>query len=334
MHVFVYISLESSAKSQRGSEIAILSTFQEPTFSFIANMNGHRIVEKSILSIEDIGDELGSRFEIIIPVDSSYRNMFLMRSLSGKVENLRLMQFDRQSHGFQKSVMQKASSGSYTILFNPDTVYDITFADMIHNFCRYNSNQILYSEMLIIPSSIFNRSGTWRDLSKGEDIDLLARVMALTDVVVYNPPERVLAIESNEPVVYGSGKLPGNIRSLYSLLNKQRDQIIALNYKWNDISLFLRLEGKKSILKEILIGASFVLSKFSSQKPYGGRDNNYARIMDKILESLIIQDYKRFAGFNGVPKLSVGSKDLEFLKINGKVWGKTKAPIESFVQCR
>lgn len=332
MHVFVYILLESSAKSQRSNEFAVISTFQEPTFSFIANVGGHKVLEKSILSIEDIGDELGSRYEILLPVDSKTKNWHFIRSLAGKVEFLRLMQFGRQSVGFQKSVMQKASSGSYIVLFNPDTIYDIGFADIIHNFCQYNGSQILYSELLIIPSFLFNRSGTWRDLNNGEDIDLLARIMSLAEVIVYNPPDRVLRIESNEPVIYTPGKIPKSLGLLYQLLIKQRDQIIALNYTWKNISFFSRLERRKGLTRMLLLQIAYILSRFSSEKPYGGKSNNYSSIMDKILESLIVEDYKRFSGFVGRPRISIGTKDLEFLKMNGKVWGKTKEPIENFVE--
>ncbi len=314
------------------SRSALVVKDDSVSFSFIAAFHsGERILEKSILSIEDLGDELGLNYEIILPVDSESSQKQLMHDLAGKIECVRLWQFNGRNAGLQKRIMQSNSFGSYVVLFNPSTVYDIEYADMLHSFTSRKDEIVLYSDLIVIPAVVFKRVGTWRDLRDAEDLDILVRITGVTGLVVYGRDGKGISFRSNEPVIFRTEKLPRTVRSVYSLLLRQRDQITGSSYRMSDINSFYRLRKNAGLARYLLTFSSYVMSKLGKLKPYDLGGSNYSLLMDRILESLILADFRRYTGFTGTPRLKIEPNDLKYLRESGKVWGKIVENIESYV---
>ncbi len=320
-------SLETNSKT------TLLLRDETPSFSFIANFQENRgLIEKSILSIEDIGDELGLNYEIILPVDGHSGNIHLYSDLERKVENLRLLRFRHKNTGLQKRIMQSNSFGSFVVLFDPSRTYGIEFADLLHSFAARRDEVVLFSDLVVIPSVIFRRIGTWRDLRSAEDLDILARIASVTALIAYNPPGFDIRVPSNEPLIFRMGRIPASIRKLREMILMQRDQIVGSGYRLEDIMTFYRIGKNRRFFRLLLTLYSFVLSRVWRLKPFRGEDsNNYSGVMDKLLESLILADFRRYPDFNQAPRICIPENDLRYLRQSGKVWGRVVEDINTYV---
>lgn len=302
------------------------------SFSFIPNfLHSDKLIEKSVLSIEDIGDELGNHYEIIIPMEKDNRQSSLLLDLEKKIENLKLLRFDSSNQGFQKRTMQSNSFGSYIVLFDPSRIYEIEFSDLLHSFVSRRDEVVLYSDLIVIPSVIFRRIGTWKDLMHSEDVDILARISSITGIIAYNPEGMSIKIPVNEPVLFNPDS--GNIRigKILESIRRQRDQIIGSCFSMKDLTSYYRIGRKKGLTRLLLALFSLFISRASRVKPYRLEVNNFVSVMDEILESLILGDFKRYTDFTEMPKLSISETDLKFLRAEGKVWGTLVGEISTYV---
>lgn len=333
MKEVVLFSLENDAQSYAVNPRSTLILRDDSvSFSFLAalNYNGE-VSERSILSIEDIGDELGTNYEIILPLDGESPSKLLILDLTRKIEKLRILRFKNRNVGFQKRMMQASSTGSYVVLFDPSVTYDIEFADLLHTFAARRDEVVLLSDLIVIPSVIFKRVGTWRDLRGAEDFDMLARIVNVTGIVVYNPMERAISIPSNEPVVLVTDRIPGSLKKLYSLIMTQRDQIIGSSYRLKDIVLFLKMDRKIRLGRMLLLFLSYAISRIKGEKPFVSEDSNYTIVMDRILESLILADYRRYEWLVESPRVRISERELQYLRSRGKVWGRISDDIDNYV---
>lgn len=334
MAVFVlYILQDNTQRYREGSKSVLVLRDSSVSFSFIAAFHpDERILEKSILSIEDIGDELGQKYEIILPMDNRSSQSSLLSDLSRKIENVRVIRFANNNRGFQKRMMQSTSLGSYVVIFDPSTVYGIEFADLLFNFCQSRDEIVLYSDLIVIPSVIFKRVGTWRDLRDSEDLDILARIVAVTGLIVYNPNAKDITTKTSEPVILRTGKLPMSPASMIQLLTRQRDQIIGSAFRFRDLYAYYRIRKMRSVFRFLLVTVSYVFSKLWSIHPSQSKDSNYTIVMDRVLESLILADFRRYPGFAGIPKIRLTENDLEYLMRSGKVWSRIVEKVDNYVE--
>lgn len=304
------------------------------SYSFIASFSDDsELLEDSILSIEHIGFELGVDYEILVPVMNNIHAAVLKR-LSAKVKTLKPMKFSNGIAGVQKSAMQAASIGSYIVLFDPSRIYGVEFADLLHSFSTRMDEVVLFSDLLVIPSAIFRRIGTWKGLRSAEDLDILARISGITGLIAYNPPDIELKVLSNMPLLLRSGRSGLSIRHLYNLILKQRDQITGSRYSVDDIMKFYRMARRRHPVRLLLTLFSYLISGIWSTKSFKGTENNYSTVLDRLLESLILGDFRRYPDFVLTPKLSISKKDLNFLKETGKVWGKIVDDLDKYVILR
>lgn len=322
---------DHSQEFEESQRAAFVLRDNSVSYSFIASYHdGSDLTEDSIISINEIGLELGVEYEIFIPLDRNSPNSFL-RKLAVKLENVKLMKFGHGIAGTQKRMIQSVSSGSYVVLFDPSRKYGIEFADLLHSFSARRDEVVLFSDLLVIPSVIFRRVGTWKGLRSAEDLEMLSRISGITGLVAYNPPGIDLNISSNEPLLLKSGKTGFRIRRLYDLVLKQRDQIRGSSYSVADIMKYYRMNGNRKPGRLFLIFYSFFISGIWFRKSGRPAENNYTVVLDRLLESLILADFRRYPDFLSAPRLLIQANDVDFLKETGKVWGRIVEDLSKYV---
>ncbi|AAT43849.1 hypothetical protein [Picrophilus oshimae] len=279
--------------------------------SFCSALIGHRDeVIRSIRSIENIGEEIGLEYEIILSsdIDINYD--------SSRFKNVRLAS---RNYGQGKRQSSSFSSGDYIIIFNPLIEYNIEKADIISQFISSRNKKALISDFIIISRETLETSGSWKELRNGEDLDLFARLAASYGFIVYPSSRFEIISDHDYPGLKGLGGL------LERLLGT-RDLIIGGSYNLKD-SLDLIDENP------FLVIISYILSKFSRIKPYKTRArNNYVAVMEAILESIIIKDYELYTVENAVEKIKISKKELTYLKKHSRLWSRIKSNIDEIVE--
>lgn len=295
--------------------------------TFIAvNLSSIRNVEKSVLSIDRIGDEIGRKFEILLTsrVNSRYDDL-LFRDMERKIDSLSIIRIRKHNNGLAKRVASFAATGEYLIFFDPSVVYDLSSADLIANYMGHGENAVLISDLTIIPKSTLIRAGGFRDLVFGEDIDLLARISSFTNLIAF-PVKRSLNIEAQgNPLLFLSGELR-KILARYGMKlgQAQSDQILACNYGLSDIRLFAPAEKGLKFSQWFVTIKSILASRFSKFRPVHPRRNNLVYLMDKILESMVLKDYLRIPGLENPPVLRISDSLICYLKKRSDSWKHIK----------
>lgn len=295
--------------------------------SFIAvNLSSIRNVERSILSIDKIGDEIGRKFEIILTskVNSGY-DYSLFRDMERKIDTLSIIRIRKHSNGMAKRVASFAASGELLIFFDPAVEYDLNAADLIAKYMARGEKSVLISDLTIIPKTVLIRSGGFRDLMVGEDIDLLARISTFNNLIAF-PTGNDFSLEAQgNPLVF----MPRDIRRILSsqgmkMGHAQSDQILACNYGISDIRLFSSSGGKLRFTEWLVAIKSLIASRLSKLRPVHPKRNNFVFVMDKILESLILKDYQRIPGLEKPPLLLLSDRSVNYLMKRSGTWNHVK----------
>lgn len=301
-------------------------------FSFISSdIADAESLEKSINSIDKIGNEIGHRFEIILPVNKESKEVEeVLRRLSETLDNFSILRVQSKSRGYRMKAAFKSSSGKFIIPFSAAMAYDIGIADLIHSFTSLGEKRMLYSSLIIIPREIISEVGSWRGLHCCEDIDLYSRIAVMYGVIAYptsfyksGPMKCVPRLERKE---------------MGSLLNKyriQRDAIIGCNYNITDLMALYR---NRSILSRAVLFFSAIVSyagsKFSKIKPYKFDRNNYLVFMESVFESLVIQDYKRIDSSAADIALNLSEVESNYLLKKSRLFNEVYGTLSSFINRR
>lgn len=163
-------------------------------------------------------------------------------------------------------------------------------------------------------------NGGWRDLMEYEDIDLLVRTVANTGFIAYPSKTFDIFLKRN----YKRNKQKYGIMSR---LKENRDTIIACNLKLSDAFLFL--DGSK-----LNILMSKFMEKFSGIKPFVFKKDksNYIIVMETLIESLILEDYKKYKLPESSERMQISSKDYNYLKSKSYLWNKVTQSIEKITE--
>lgn len=295
--------------------------------SFIAvDLSSVSDIEKSVRSVERIGYEIGRKFEIIVAakVNSDF-DYNLFRDMERKIRNLSVVRLRDYNNGMAKKVASSLSMGEFLIFFDPSEEYDLGTADLIVKYLEHGRRTLLVSDFMVIPRRAIVRHGGFRNLVMGEDIDLLARLSPFYDFIAYPTGSKFFIEAQGNPLVLkprGARKILAN-RGM-RLGQAQSDQFLACNYGISDLRLFSS-SGRKMRLHEWLFALrSLLASKLFRVEPPGPERNNFVFVMDTILESLILKDYRRIRGTEKVPILRLSERSLKYLMKRSDSWTHVK----------
>lgn len=119
------------------------------TISFICYLEDmSREAIRSVKSIQEIGEELGLRYEIIIatPEASAAR----IRPLN-KIECVTIVPIEGRASGKGKRVGTQKSRSKYLVFFDPATAYPVSVADIIHSYIIMDTKKMLLSSFAMMP---------------------------------------------------------------------------------------------------------------------------------------------------------------------------------------
>ena len=296
---------------------------EEMAISFIAtNLYSIRDLERNLLKIDDIGEEIGHKFEIIIAAkeNSSYDSL-LFSDLERKIEDLTILRVRTTNQGMAKRIATNLSSGKYLVFFDSSFSYSIEFADIIASFVRSGEKAVLVSDLIVFPRDLFVHAGGYRDLRYAEDIDLLARVYSMANLIAFPILGSSMLVRQGIPLFSEKPDLRNKLSVSGMKLGKaQRDQILACNYRPSDI-IEINLDGSRSdFFLRFTARISFFFARGSRVVPVVHEQNNFVMLMDKILESLVLKDYLRLEGVNIKPMLTVSAEMRRYLSDVSAAW--------------
>ncbi len=286
------------------------------TITFIADISKSPVHSESIKSIIDIGNETGIPFKIITPPPVQGESKDLEAYIGREIVYLPNL---GTSNGEWKVKAAILGGGRVLAMFDPGKEYPLPYADLIHSYLEMDENIVLVSSILMVPSYILRRIGYWRFLYAGEDIDLLSRASKITNLIVFNPPGEYVDLPASLPDLLNDGYIPWKPRTLVSYLRRQRDQLIAYNYSLRDLRIFSTIVQKKSLPRLILSLLTYGSSLFRRKRSADTR-SNYNIVMDSLLSSVILTDYKRLEGFSHKPSLRLRREDVEYLSRFNSLW--------------
>jgi len=304
------------------------------TFVGIAPENATSI-EKSIISIDDISDEIGIPREIFVVSHlDNPRTAMELNDLVRKYEELTVI----ESSGIYGLDMQRCvaeSSGNYIVTFSPDSTYDPSWADVIDRFIKSREKKVLYSALSIYPRKILEETGGWRGLRVCWDTDFLARV-SRTFGIIFIPVENG---DFPHSFLYSTGNSIKKHRSanralmVNSSLLRYRDSMIACNFSFRDIIERIRLERFSRRPKaQVRLLAAYLLARWYLRKHQDSDENRYVRLADAFLESIIFKEYERFTGESMSIRLKINSGDMRYLSGHSSTWQKMQERIQALIQ--
>lgn len=299
--------------------------------SFVTVLKGNPDHYTQALSrILEIGDEISVPYEIVIGYQPSSDALTgIAKSIKKKFPQVIMARLDPGNSGSCKKQVSKRCSGKFMVFFDLDYIYDYSHADLILKFINLMEKKMLFTELPVIPMSLLNEAGGWRELEAGEDVDLYSRIAVLSGIIAYPRSE----LEDYE-CVKGSQHAPSNniIRRTSRNFTTMRDLMIGCNYGIGDMMIFNRHRGPFTrLVLLVFFTACFVGTKFSSVRAVRFDRNNYLVFMESLAESLILKDHLRFDRPEDRITLGLSRSELAYLTRKSKTWQQVKDSLNAYI---
>ena len=299
------------------------------TISFIScDIEDAESLEKSVNSIDSIGNELGLKFEIIIPVfRESPEIESSLKKLAETLDSFSILRVKSLSKGYRMKAAFKSSSGKYIVPFSANVAYDIGLSDLIHSFTSLDEKRMLFSSLSVIPREVVSEVGSWRGLYCCEDIDLYSRIAVMYGVIAY-PTSFYMAGPMKCNAASGN-RIKRTFANRYRI---QRDSIIGCNYSiWDLMAMYRNRPFFSRVTLFFTAMGSYLGSKFSKIKPFRFDRNNYLVFMESVFESLVIQDYKRIDNFSADIKLGLSEEESNYLLKKSRLFNEVYGSLSIFL---
>jgi hypothetical protein len=299
--------------------------------SFVTVLKGNPDHYTQALSrILEIGDEISVPYEIVIGYQPSSDALTgIAKSIKKKFPQVIMARLDPGNSGSCKKQVSKRCSGKFMVFFDLDYIYDYSHADLILKFINLMEKKMLFTELPVIPMSLLNEAGGWRELEAGEDVDLYSRIAVLSGIIAYPRSE----LEDYE-CVKGSQHAPSAniIRRTSRNFTTMRDLMIGCNYGIGDMMIFNRHRGPFTrLVLLVFFTACFVGTKFSPVRAVRFDRNNYLVFMESLAESLILKDHLRFDRPEDRITLGLSRSELAYLTRKSKTWQQVKDSLNAYI---
>ncbi len=294
----------------------------ERKLSFISEYEEQQNISDSVRSITDIAQEVGYPYEILISAARSRHDRVLDDLACDG--NVNVIFHDRKMRSEGLNLCLKASTGSHIIVFDAGKIYDLRYADIIHGYIALNENKPVMSELVAFPKSVAIQSGGWRNLVSGEDIDLMSRLQVNYGIIAF-PLESLHSMDIEKFIDNGEYALKERIL-------RTRDALIAMNFKFNDIKMVLKIVGRDHSTAALIVYLSKIFGFVSKVKPYDRHRNNYVSLMESLVESILVSEYEQIGGLNIKPSFSVSAGTREYLSKKSDVWNARSTDLSEIIE--
>ncbi len=304
------------------------------SLSFICIFTGKdSILEESIESIIDIGEETGLKFEILIMNNTYYGiNPQAVQDIKKFNGELKIIQSAGMIRGAAKNEAFKNSNGSYIVLFNHEKVYEIAYADLLYSFVRQREKRMLFSELIVIPREIVEENMGWKNLRVSEDLEFFTRI-AKNNGILFYPTEGRRTMDMF--IQYKPSQLQAKreYKRLSSVkkISMLRDLTVGCNYSFKDLFILGDMRKRSKLSERLLIISAYFSSRTRDPKVVKQDKNNYVLFMEAMFESIILGEYKRFDFFQKPLRISITEDENKYLAARSEIWAKVRPSIKPFV---
>ncbi|MCL4327480.1 MAG: glycosyltransferase family 2 protein [Candidatus Thermoplasmatota archaeon] len=302
--------------------------------SFICMFTGRdSLLEESIESIIDIAEETGLKYEILIMNNTFYGiNPLAVEGIKKSSGELKIIQSAGMIRGAAKNEAFKNSTGNYIVFFNPEKVYEISYADLLYSFVRQREKRMLFSEIIVIPRDIIEENHGWKNLRVSEDLEFFTRISKNNGILFYPTEGRrtmdtFIQYKPSQIQKKKEYRRMGKVRKISIL----RDMTVGCNYGFRDLFLLGDTNERKHISERLMLIAAYLSSRTREPKVVKQDKNNYVRFMEVMFESIILGEYKRFDYFQKPLRISITEEENRYLSQRSEVWTKIRPSIKPFV---
>ncbi|MHB1709305.1 MAG: glycosyltransferase family 2 protein [Thermoplasmataceae archaeon] len=285
---------------------------------------------QSLSRILEIGDEISVPYEVVIGLQqNSDGPAGIAKSIKQKFPKVIIARLEHGNSGSCKKQVSARCSGKFLVFFDLDYIYDYSHADLMLKFINLMEKKMLFTELPIIPISLLNEAGGWRELEAGEDVDLYSRIAVLSGIIAY-PRSELEDFEcvSAPPPSVSTNILRRTIRNFTTI----RDLMIGCNYGIGDMMLFNKDRGLFSRLALLVFfSACFVGTRFSTVRAVRFDRNNYLVFMESLAESLILKDHLRFDRPEDRITLGLSRNELAYLARKSKTWRQVRDSLDTYI---
>ncbi len=295
--------------------------------TFIADdFPGSPSYQSSVISIDDVADEIGLRHEIILISPALRSGRFSQaRELESKIESVSVVYSSGRNQGEALMKALDSSVGRLLVFFSPDTVYDLSASDVLIEFIRHRDKKLLLSNLRAFPKSLLEVTGGIHPFRYGALTNLFARMANVFGIITcqvpgMNPVRISSNIDTALAAVHGS-RFKGVVGAM-----------AANGLHTGDSGLFVRHGEKRlrrftlSIFLHIAVIASRVRYHFM-KRAYRG---SFVHLAESAFESMVLEEYRRFTGDSEM-KIEMSDRDLDIVRKRSVLWERSEKTLAKFI---
>ena len=291
------------------------------------------ILEESIESIMNIAEETGLKYEILIMNNTFYGiNPQAVEGIKMAGGELKIIQSPGMIRGAAKNEAFKNTNGNYIVIFNPEKVYEISYADLVYSFVRQREKRMLFSELVVIPRDIIEENHGWKNLKVSEDIEFFTRISKNNGILFY-PTEGRKTMDTF--IQYRPSQIQRRREykrmSRVKKISLLRDMTVGCNYGFRDLFVLGDSSERTRVTDRLILIAAYTSSKTGEPKVLKQEKNNYVQFMEAMFESIILGEYKRFDYFQKPLRISISEDENKYLAQRSEIWTKIRPSIKPFV---
>jgi hypothetical protein len=291
------------------------------------------LLEDSLNSIVDIAEDSGLDYEIIV-VNTTLLPLNPV-STEGVNENksLKILDLRNKARGAAKNEVLRKSIGTHIVLFDPEKVYDISYADVIYTFINMREKRMLFSEFIIIPKDMILENGGWGNLSVSEDLDLFTRLSESYGILFYitegpESLERFLTYKPNQIISSKHYKRYGFKKRVEII----RDMLVGCNYGMKDVMLLAGADNDSYSLKNYLVLSIASFSKRLRMKGKRPKKSNFTILMEALFESIVLLEFEKIKITDKPLSLDLGKNEIRYLSEKSEMFIKISSTLNKIIK--
>ena len=285
--------------------------------------------QKSVISIDDIADEIGLKHEIILISPPIAGGKFSVAGeLGSKIETLTVLYSGGNNRGRAIKRAIEHSSGKFIVFFSPDKVYSASSSDVLVEFIRHRDKKLLLSCFSAFPRSLMDIVGSSADLKEGALPNLYARMAHFFGVIVCQPKGMNSITLSSEFTINRASFLSSSLQVF-----RYVDSLAANGFKIMETMASLRSGGISGgrVMRGFFIMFCAVMASFRRLVLKDNQRGRFITLVESAMESIILGEFKRFNP-DWKPRIELSNWDYSMVKLNSKLWERTGDSVRNIVQ--
>ncbi|MHB8397042.1 MAG: hypothetical protein ACYDAZ_07550 [Thermoplasmataceae archaeon] len=301
----------------------------EIPISFIADdFPEGSVYQRSVISVDDIADEIGLKHEIILISPAVHRGKFSMAlEMETKIESVSVVQCRGRNRGEALRRALNESRGRIIVFFSTREVYDPAASDILIEFIRNRDKKLLVSNFTAFPRSLLEVTGDMAEFRYGSLSNLYSRIARIFGVIVCQVPNM-------GPVIVRSGfsRLDSNRSERHSFLGNV-DTIVANGLGIRDSMSKALIHNSMTVrfLLSLYYGLCGIVGKIEylfMKRPLRGK---FVHLVESAFESMVLEEYKRFTP-DIAPEVVITFPDFQVVKRNSDLWHRTGGSLSRYLR--